>query len=257
MNMKDIQDARGATSRRRHQALALTLIGTALLLMLAACAPATAPAEPAAQPTAAPAAQAPATAAPAATTAPAGYHRAQADRQAGCHRSAKGYRSAESDRQTGATATEAPKPTEKPAATAAATQAAPPAAPAAGVSFAKDVKPILDQKCAKCHGGEKTEEGLSFKTYADLMKGSDNGAVIKPGSAADSDFVKLVVNGKMPKRADSVACERDQDSDRLGQRRRTEQLIRTLRAKTVTPPGWPSFCFRMHETYRRLRRTER
>ena len=33
------------------------------------------------------------------------------------------------------------------------------------------------------------------------MKGSDNGAVVKPGSAADSDFVKLVANGKMPKRA--------------------------------------------------------
>ena len=37
--MKDIQDARGAIQRRRHQALALTLIGAALLLMLAACAP--------------------------------------------------------------------------------------------------------------------------------------------------------------------------------------------------------------------------
>ena len=36
------------------------------------------------------------------------------------------------------------------------------------------------------------------------MKGSDNGAVVKPGNAADSDFVKLVVNGKMPKRADKL-----------------------------------------------------
>ena len=33
------------------------------------------------------------------------------------------------------------------------------------------------------------------------MKGSENGAVVKPGNAADSDFVKLVVEGKMPKRA--------------------------------------------------------
>jgi hypothetical protein len=190
MDMKDFRDARGATSRHRHQSLALVLIGTAVLLMLAACsAPAAAPATPATQPTAAPATAAPAaaTAVPAvtATTAP-----------------------KPTDKPV-ATATEAPKPTEKPAATAAATtapaatatQAAPPAAKAASVSFAKDVKPILDEKCAKCHGGEKTEEGLSFKTYEDLMKGSNNGAVVKPGDAAGSDFVKLVTEGKMPKRA--------------------------------------------------------
>jgi hypothetical protein len=193
MNMNDLRDTRGATQRRRRQALALILLGTALLLMLVACAPATAPAEPAAQPTAAPAAtSAPATAAPAATTAP-----KPTDKPAATE-------APKATDKPAATATEAPKPTEKPAATAAAataTQAAPPAAKAASVSFAKDVKPILDQKCAKCHGGEKTEEGLSFKTYDALMKGSDNGAVVKPGNAADSDFVKLVVNGKMPKRA--------------------------------------------------------
>ena len=89
------------------------------------------------------------------------------------------------------------------------------------------------------------------------MNGSENGPVVKPGNAAESDFVKLVVEGKMPKRATRLPDARDQNPDRLGQRRRTEQLIRASRAKTVTPLGWPSFCFQMHETYRRLRRTVR
>ena len=201
MNMNELRDTRGATSRRRRQSLALILLGTALLLTLAACAPATAPAEPAAQPTAAPAAQAPATAEPAATAAPAATATTApkpTDKPAATA-APKATEAPKATDKPAATATEAPKPTEKPAATA--TQAAPPAAKAASVSFAKDVKPILDQKCVKCHGGEKTEAQLSYKTYEDLMKGSENGPVVKPGSAADSDFVKLVVNGKMPKRA--------------------------------------------------------
>jgi hypothetical protein len=192
MHMQDIEDARGATPRRRHQLLALILLGTALLLMLAACAPTTAPAEPAAQPTAAPAATtAPATAAPAATAASA----------------ATATTAPKPTDKPAATATEAPKPTEKPAATAAAataTQAAPPAAPAAGVSFAKDVKPILQQNCVKCHGGDKTEASLVLKDYAGVMAGSENGAVVVPGKADQSDFVKLVAQGKMPKRANRL-----------------------------------------------------
>jgi mono/diheme cytochrome c family protein len=72
---------------------------------------------------------------------------------------------------------------------------------AAAVSFAKDVLPIFEQRCMKCHGGEKTEEGLSLKTHATVMKGSNNGPVIKPGNPNDSELVKQIVSGDMPKRA--------------------------------------------------------
>jgi hypothetical protein len=48
------------------------------------------------------------------------------------------------------------------------------------------VLPIFTSVCVKCHGGEKTEEALVLKTYADVMKGSDNGLVIEPGKSADS-----------------------------------------------------------------------
>jgi len=74
MRTKSYGDVRSATSQRRGQLLALSLIGAALLLVLAACAPGGSPAAPAAEqakPTgAATAATQPATSAPAATAVP-------------------------------------------------------------------------------------------------------------------------------------------------------------------------------------------
>ena len=104
-------------------------------------------------------------------------------------------------------ATQAHAPTQAPAATnaPAATQApaattAPAAAPAA-VSYAKDVQPIFEQNCVKCHGGsDGTKGGLTLKTYGDLMNGGKDGQVIAPGDAANSMLVQAIEAGKMPKR---------------------------------------------------------
>ncbi len=99
-------------------------------------------------------------------------------------------------------------PTESPAAvppTAAPTEAptaVPTEAPvAAAVSFSTDILPLFEQSCLKCHGGDDTKEGLSVKTYEDLMKGSVNGPVVVPGDPAASELVTQVARGKMPKRA--------------------------------------------------------
>jgi len=69
-----------------------------------------------------------------------------------------------------------------------------------GVSFTNDVHPILQRWCLNCHGGERLEEGLSLKTYNDLMSGSDNGLVIMAGDADSSLLVELISTQKMPKR---------------------------------------------------------
>ena len=74
--------------------------------------------------------------------------------------------------------------------------------PAAGgsVSFAKDVLPIFESTCFKCHGGDKMEKGLDLRTYDSVMLGSQNGAVIAAGNADNSLLFQSVSNGKMPKR---------------------------------------------------------
>lgn len=45
------------------------------------------------------------------------------------------------------------------------------------------IGPLLQQKCIVCHG---TMSGLSFVSFADAIKGSNNGPVILPGDSASS-----------------------------------------------------------------------
>ena len=75
-----------------------------------------------------------------------------------------------------------------------------PAVQVSAVSFANDVFPILQSRCINCHGGNRTEEGLSMKTYAELMHDSQNGLVITAGDASTSLLAELISNQKMPKR---------------------------------------------------------
>jgi len=75
-----------------------------------------------------------------------------------------------------------------------------PAAQTASVSFANDVLPILRSRCVNCHGGDRIEEGLILKSYAELMAGSDNGAVVAPGDSENSLLADLISSQKMPKR---------------------------------------------------------
>jgi mono/diheme cytochrome c family protein len=74
--------------------------------------------------------------------------------------------------------------------------------PAGGVavSYQRDVQPIFDQICVKCHGGEEVKEGLSLKTYAEVQAGSNNGPVIVPGDVDNSFLIDQIVKGEMPKR---------------------------------------------------------
>lgn len=95
-------------------------------------------------------------------------------------------------------------PTNTPAPTSTATETPPPE-PAAesaesSVSFAADVLPIFESRCLKCHGGEKTEEGLKLTGHAEIMAGSWNGSVVEPGNVEDSYLVEQIVSGEMPKK---------------------------------------------------------
>ena len=65
----------------------------------------------------------------------------------------------------------------------------------AHLSYAKDVKPILDQYCGECHmpGGPGAEKsGFRVDTYRNVMKGTKFGPVVIPGSAESSSLYRLV-----------------------------------------------------------------
>lgn len=91
-------------------------------------------------------------------------------------------------------------PTEVPIPDTPAPAVTPEDASIAETSFQTDVLPIFERRCAKCHGGEKVEEGLILLTYEDVMAGSFNGSVIEPGDVEGSYLIELIVSGDMPKR---------------------------------------------------------
>src|SRR5262245_49683542 len=54
----------------------------------------------------------------------------------------------------------------------------PPAASGAAVDFSKDVWPILNANCIKCHNGDKRKGGLSLADGESAMAGGDSGKVV-------------------------------------------------------------------------------
>jgi uncharacterized membrane protein len=79
--------------------------------------------------------------------------------------------------------------------TAAADPAAlPPAATKTGVTYATDIKPILDTSCVKCHSGDKPKARLRLDTLENVLKGSKDGSILKAGDSANSFVVKSVAH---------------------------------------------------------------
>jgi mono/diheme cytochrome c family protein len=68
--------------------------------------------------------------------------------------------------------------------TQAATQASGP------ITYEGQVAALLKSSCGSCHGAAAMK-GLNVLTYADLMKGSQTGPVVVPGSPADSSLLSV------------------------------------------------------------------
>lgn len=99
-------------------------------------------------------------------------------------------------------ATGVPAKTNVPATTKAPTATNIPAADAtdALISFKNEVLPILQSRCVKCHGGQKTEKGFNVTDYPHLMAGAgSDGPMLVAGDAAKSKLIQMVQSGKMPK----------------------------------------------------------
>jgi len=60
--------------------------------------------------------------------------------------------------------------------------------------FETKVRPILSDKCYKCHSAEagKSKGGLTLDTKESTLKGGENGAAVKPGDTAGSLLLKAI-----------------------------------------------------------------
>jgi WD40 repeat protein len=98
-----------------------------------------------------------------------------------------------------------------------------PAAPAAAkpatgstakpVSFIHDVAPILVENCIACHNPRKSESKYVMTTFAQLVKGGQQGEgiTIEPGEPDESNLVELIRPGgqpRMPYKQDPLPAEK-------------------------------------------------
>ncbi len=60
------------------------------------------------------------------------------------------------------------------------------------VDFAKDIQPLFEAACVKCHAKGKDSGGFSLETRESFLKGGDTGPAIELGNSAKSLAVGLV-----------------------------------------------------------------
>ncbi len=68
----------------------------------------------------------------------------------------------------------------------------PPALKKVGVTFAKDIKPLFEKSCVKCHGPEKQKAKLRLDSLEAVLKQGDEGEIVKKGSSAESRLIHSV-----------------------------------------------------------------
>ena len=54
------------------------------------------------------------------------------------------------------------------------------------LDFVKDIKPVLEIHCVKCHSGERPKGRLSLETREGALKGGDDGPALVPGKPQES-----------------------------------------------------------------------
>lgn len=65
-------------------------------------------------------------------------------------------------------------------------------------AFEKDVLPILEAKCNRCHGGRSRGGQLDLRTLNALMKGGVTGPAVKRGDSKKSLMIELMHYNEMP-----------------------------------------------------------
>ena len=70
----------------------------------------------------------------------------------------------------------------------------PPPSAQKDVTYAKDIKPILDESCVKCHGPEKPKGKLRLDSLPGVLKGGEDGKVVQPGNSAGSILIHNIAH---------------------------------------------------------------
>jgi Planctomycete cytochrome C len=68
----------------------------------------------------------------------------------------------------------------------------PPPSKEQGVTFDKDIKPLFEASCVRCHSGDRARNNLHLDSLEGVLKGSKDHKVIDPGDSGKSPLVIAV-----------------------------------------------------------------
>lgn len=68
----------------------------------------------------------------------------------------------------------------------------PPASDKKDLTFAKDIKPIFEKSCNKCHGAEKQKGKFRADSVEAILKGGENGEAVIKGNGTKSPLVHFI-----------------------------------------------------------------
>lgn len=68
----------------------------------------------------------------------------------------------------------------------------PPAAQREGVTYEKDIRPLFEASCFRCHGAERPRGGLRLDSLEAVLKGGEDGKVVTSGKSQESPLVIAV-----------------------------------------------------------------
>src|SRR5689334_8709922 len=81
----------------------------------------------------------------------------------------------------------------------------------AAPDFSREVRPLFETHCLKCHGPETQKGGLRFDTKEGAFKSGESGEkAIVPGNASQSHLIKLISSTddaeRMPSKGDALSA---------------------------------------------------
>jgi hypothetical protein len=71
-------------------------------------------------------------------------------------------------------------------------------APDRAPSFEKDVLPIFEEKCIRCHGAKRRGGKLDMRTVEAMLEGGDTGPAFQKGNSRKSLLIELIHYKEMP-----------------------------------------------------------